>query len=205
MNLPKQDNYEIALSMAEDELKRRDPADAAAKAAISPPHQNSLQLKFIDRNLIIDVESGKITAEDGEEVNIATKILALHYVNRADGAQPADRWVTFAELENGRVYQDVFRGRDEGRMAGMCAKDPDAWLAAVEKLGGEHGELGDLSVNIQAFPQIPVFMVYWAGEEEIPPAGKILFDANINNYLCTEDVAVMCDLILDRIKKELAG
>lgn len=189
--------------MAQDDLKSRDIYDAATKASISPPKDNKFQIDFIGCSLFVDIENGEISAEDGSEVDISEKILLLHYINRADGSPPANRWIAFAELEDGRVYQDAFKGRAEGRLAWMCDKGPEAWLEAVERLGGKREALGDASASMLALPQVPIFMVYWAGEEEIPSAGKILFDANINGYLCTEDVAVLCDIALGRISKEL--
>jgi hypothetical protein len=43
--------------------------------------------------------------------------------------------------------------------------------------------------------------VLWKGDEEVSPNGNILFDANISDYLSTEDVTVLCETITWKLVK----
>jgi hypothetical protein len=40
-----------------------------------------------------------------------------------------------------------------------------------------------------------VTIVLWKGDEEFPPEGSVMFDANIQDYLTTEDVTVLSEVI----------
>ncbi|MHC1578807.1 MAG: DUF3786 domain-containing protein [Dehalococcoidia bacterium] len=42
----------------------------------------------------------------------------------------------------------------------------------------------------------------WRGDEEIAPNGNVLFDANISDYLSTEDVAVLSETIIWKVSKD---
>jgi hypothetical protein len=45
-------------------------------------------------------------------------------------------------------------------------------------------------------PKIPVCLILWAGDDEFPPAGNVLFDASISRYLIAEDVAVLSGMVV---------
>ena len=63
--------------------------------------------------------------------------------------------------------------------------------------------LGDAAFTFQIFPRIPVTLVLWEEDEEFPPAGKMLFDAAIDHYLDLEDVVVMGEMIVGRLKSAM--
>jgi Domain of unknown function (DUF3786) len=42
---------------------------------------------------------------------------------------------------------------------------------------------------------VPVTLALWRGDEELTPAGNILFDASISGYLEAEDITVLCETI----------
>jgi len=46
-------------------------------------------------------------------------------------------------------------------------------------------------------------LVLWKGDEEVAPAGNVLFDANISDYLPTEDVAALCGSIVWKMVKDV--
>ena len=76
-------------------------------------------------------------------------------------------------------------------------------VKAVAKLGGHRADHGDVSVTVSAFPRVPVTLVLWRGDEEVAPNGNVLFDANIPDYLSTEDVTVLCETIIWRLVRSI--
>jgi hypothetical protein len=48
---------------------------------------------------------------------------------------------------------------------------------------------------------VPITLVLWRGDEELAPNGNILFDANISDYVPTEDVTVLCETIIWKLVK----
>jgi len=57
-------------------------------------------------------------------------------------------------------------------------------------------------VTINAFAHVPITLVLWKGDEELAPNGNILFDANISDYLSTEDVTVLTETIIWKLVKD---
>jgi hypothetical protein len=60
-------------------------------------------------------------------------------------------------------------------------------------------------VTINAFDRVPVTFVLWRGDEELSPNGNILFDANISDYLSTEDVTVLSETIIWKLVKDVSS
>ena len=48
-------------------------------------------------------------------------------------------------------------------------------------------------------PRVPVQLIFWQGDEELPPESTILFDATISDYLPAEDIAVLSGMLVYRI------
>ena len=70
---------------------------------------------------------------------------------------------------------------------------------AAEKLGGHKADYGDTAVTINAFSHVPITIILWLGDDELAPQGNIVFDANISDYLPTEDITVLCETITWRL------
>ena len=70
-------------------------------------------------------------------------------------------------------------------------------------MGGEGGTHGDASAVIRPFPRVPMTLIVWTGDDELPPNAKVLFDDTAEEYLTTEDIAVLGDVVLHRVKQLL--
>ena len=62
-------------------------------------------------------------------------------------------------------------------------------------LGSRPGEIGDASMIIDAFAHVPINVILWQGDNELKPEVNLLFDANITDYLTSEDVTIVCENI----------
>jgi hypothetical protein len=80
-------------------------------------------------------------------------------------------------------------------------QNPELLIGVAAKLGGRETNYGNVSVAINAFDHVPITLVLWKGDEELAPNGNILFDANISDYLSTEDIAVLSETIIWKLVK----
>jgi hypothetical protein len=62
-------------------------------------------------------------------------------------------------------------------------------------MGGQKVEYGDTAITINAFPRVPLTIVLWQGDKEFPADGNIMFDSTITDYLPTEDITILCEVI----------
>ena len=72
-------------------------------------------------------------------------------------------------------------------------------MEAGRRLGGRDSDAGDTAIVIDAFSRVPLTLVLWEGDDELPAQLNLLFDANITDYLETEDVTILCETLTWRL------
>jgi hypothetical protein len=158
--------------------------------------KRTIRIAYLNRTYMISLPDVRVSlVSSAEEVSIRDKLLILHYFNTAKGTPPTNRLVTFHELPEGTVYFPTFSKRTIKPLLDNFSQCPERLLDVSRGLGGRKTEYGDVSVTIDAFSRVPITIVLWRGDEELPPQGNVLFDANISDYLPTEDITVLCETI----------
>jgi len=139
------------------------------------------------------------------EVSLRDKILILHYFTMAKGTPATGILITYKQLPGGMDYFTAFAQRAINPLVKRFGQTPELLINRAAKFGGDKADYGDASVTINAFRHVPLTLVLWRGDEEVAPNGNILFDANISDYLSTEDVAVLSETITWRLAKDISS
>jgi len=166
------------------------------------PHE--IVIDYLNQPYHIMIPEGKIVLEDsGTETPLRDKILILHYFTGAKGTPATGKSIAYKQLQGGVSYFPAFSQRVIGPLVKNFGRGPELLRNAAAKLGGCEADYGDLSVTINAFDQVPITLVLWKGDEEVAPNGNMLFDANISDYLSTEDVTVLSETIVWKLVKNI--
>ena len=131
------------------------------------------------------------------------KLIMLHYFLTAKGTPPTGKLITFRELPEGSVYQTTFAKRTVQPLLDNFGKEPDRLLSVSQTLGVHKANYGDTAITISAFSRVPITIVIWQGDDEFTSQGNVLFDANISDYLPTEDITVLCEIIAWKLVRYL--
>ena len=146
-------------------------------------------------------EADVVSRSNLVEVPLRDKILILHYFTLAKGTPAVGRLITYKQLPGGMSYFAAFSQRTVTPLVNRFGQNPELLIGVAAKLGGRETNYGNVSVTINAFDHVPITLVLWKGDEELAPNGNILFDANISDYLSTEDVAVLSETITWKLVK----
>jgi hypothetical protein len=158
--------------------------------------EKSIILDYLNRPYRISLPGGEVSLVGSEEaVPVRDKILLLHYFIRARGTPLSGKMITYKELQEGVNYYPTFFKRSIEPIISNFKDDPEKLLDATATLRGHKSDYGDFAVTINAFPYVPVTIVLWHGDKEFPPDGNILFDSTIPDYLPTEDITILCEII----------
>jgi len=161
-------------------------------------------LEYLNRSYQVTLPDIEISLKDSEEaVSLKDKILILHYLTQAKGTPASNKMITYKELPEGASYFPTFFKRTIKPLVNYFGQEPQRLMGAAEKLGGQKADYGDVAVTINAFSRVPITLVLWRGDEEFSPEGNILFDSTISDYLPTEDINVLCEIIVWRLVKSL--
>ena len=198
--MPRIDDYKNTLEIAKEEFRKKDPRNAAldSGAEYRPnPSGGAIELLVLNRPITITWPEGEIVATAGtKEPSLQEQGLIMHYLIQAKGAPLAETWITFREIPSGEFYYSAFVKRAREPLVKTFGDRPDLFIELGLKMGGNKGDEGDASLHFKVFPCIPVCLVLWAGDEEFPPDGNLLFDASISKYLSAEDVAVLSGMVV---------
>ena len=211
-SLPEQRNYEKAYQLAY-QLAREKLAgitDIEEKCRRSGTQyqvsadKKIVVVRYLNQPYFLSIPDGEISStEDAEPITMRDKLIILHYFISAKGTPPVGKLITFRELPEGTVYQPTFAKRTIQPLLENFGKEADTLLLFSQRLGGYKADYGDTAITINAFSRVPITIVVWQGDDEFPSRGNVLFDANITDYLPTEDVTVLCEIITWRLIRYL--
>jgi hypothetical protein len=188
--LPKQDNYEQALKIGLEIFDRRDPGRVAEKARVQLVGR-SLVIPHLDKEISLNVDTHRFSfRETDEEAPIWLAILAIHYLNNADGRHPTGRLKHFREFKEGHFYEPAFNRRTKEILVSVFGSNPGPMTKAGEKLKGKVLQTGDAAVELSYFPCVPITCILWRGDEEFPAEATVLFDETADIFFSAEDMAV---------------
>ncbi len=202
--MPRKDDYINAFNLAAAELREKDPAEVSRFSAVTyDSDKQAFLLDFIGRAHIVRFPGCEVQIPgSNQEVPIQEQGLILHYLNNADGTPPAEEHITYREIPSGEFYYPAFVKRAEAPLVSVFGRDVQKLIAAAEELDGQVVPgMGDAAVSVKGFPRVTLTLVLWEGDDEFEPAGKILFDRNINHYLSVEDVAVLSGMVVYRLMR----
>ncbi len=186
------------LSKAWADLAGLDIKELSRRAKAEFKDKETVIVDYLTRKYVINRATRKIfRIEDNKAANPFIAALILHYLMGAKDAEESGRLLTFRELEGGDVYYQAFYRRAIKPLADKIGPTPTLLLERARRVGGERLNLGDASVKIHVFARVPVVVVVWAGDEEVPSSANILFDSTAGHHLHTEDLAAVGDLVAD--------
>jgi hypothetical protein len=192
-------SYKLALERV---AKISDIKEQCHKSGANYLGTHKIGINYLNQPYHILLPDVKILLVDGGmEASLRDKILILHYFAEAKGTPATGKLIAYKQLPGGISYFPAFSRRAIAPLVKHFGKSPELLIRAAAKLGGHEAEHGDASVTVNAFDHVPITLVLWRGDEELAPNGNILFDANISDYLSTEDVTVLTETIIWKLVK----
>ncbi|MBI2919182.1 MAG: DUF3786 domain-containing protein [Chloroflexi bacterium] len=177
--------YRLALAR----LREAAPFVVAAKAGVDFDGKRWV-VPFFNRTYHVEFPHGRVEGSGGGIPTIWLQVLLMHYLLGAGGTPMADRWVSCRDLPGGYfVSDDKFDARSGPPLVRLYGQDPDGLAAASQALGGiPMPGVGDMAYRFLALPRLPLAVVMYFQDEEMPGSARVLFDASAGQYLPTDDL-----------------
>ena len=208
-------------------LRFQDPGLVAARSEVPylrlGPGRGELHIPFWGNVCILSWPELICRNMQEEPLSDFHQALLLYYLLTADGTPLSNKWVSFAELPDGRMYSVAFQGYtgDEiikrfepvGRNgippepperivedpAGGGAKPLHELTQACLSCAGKPMAIGSASFVFQALPRVPLLVTYWLGDEDFPSSCKILFDVSACHYLPIDACAILGSMLAHKV------
>jgi hypothetical protein len=144
--------------------------------------------------------SGFITTPDLPNTE---KILLLRYLLEGRYSEPTGGFLAFREFPKAAVYNTTFQGRCVKRFTYAFANKISKWSDLMQELGATPvSKFGDAAFDWAMLSGFIIRFVIWEGDTDdaIAPAGRILFSDNFVTAFSAEDLAVIGDITINRMK-----
>ena len=183
-------NYRIAYAKGWQDVKEKDPLEIAARLAVTfHPDTQQFTLEFFGEEYLLDWATEKIWRKtDGQVPEITDSIIMLNYLSFSDSlVPPTDQWVSLKEIPNGgALFYPAFRENTIQVIIQTFGHRPDHFRRCAAALGGKPGPFKGVSAVFQAFPEIPLSIILWEGDEEISANATVLMQPSIASLLHIE-------------------
>jgi len=193
-------NLDVAYGIVKDRLSKVDINLQCERSGAERQPDGSILLRYLNENYSLDIPSASVCLVSGtRQVSLRDKILLLHYFVNAKGTPPQMKQLTYRDLPGGLVYFPTFQKRTIDNLVEFFGDRPPLLIKAGAVLSAVNAYMGDASLTVTALPRVPVTIIMWRGDGELPPGGNLIFDAGITDYLESEDVTVVCETITWRL------
>ncbi|RQW81105.1 MAG: DUF3786 domain-containing protein [Methanothrix sp.] len=190
-------SYEISLKMAWDEL-----ATLATESEYS--------VDFLADGYVVRLDGKSIISEaSGYAADEVAAVLVLHYLIGIlkCGFHPRGEWISFKELRGGNVFWPAFSKSTIEPLAAYLQQNIQQNLPGSAAIIETHDirrvaklmQDGSVAMDVAAFPDIFVRVIFWKGDDELPCDATMFFDRGLAEIYGTEDIAVLLMRVAEKI------
>jgi len=195
------DDYRAACRLAAEQLAGESFEALVARSGLIDGGDRTLRLRFLDRHYTLHYpEFHFVDTHQAEKmIPLQEQVLILHYLQGADAGRPEGRWIAYREIPGAGFYYPAFVKRAINPLKKVFGPTPEAFRRSCQALGGKALESGDAGFQFRVFPQLPLQLILWAGDDEFEPEANILFSSSVGACLSPEDAAWMAGMLVYRL------
>lgn len=198
-------NYKFAYNKWWQNLKGKDPEEIASQLSVTySSNTRQFVVTFFSSEYILDCDTETIYRKtDGQVPDIMASIIMLNYLAYARPRQEmAKRWVSLKEIPNGgMLFYPAFHKQSIVGLIKSFGHGAKQLLVCSAALGGQPTSSGDASVIFQAFPEIPLRVIVWEGDEEVQANATLLFEPSIEHFLHIESIIGLGMYLVSQLRR----
>ncbi|OPY64144.1 MAG: hypothetical protein A4E57_03682 [Syntrophorhabdaceae bacterium PtaU1.Bin034] len=205
MELVRQKTYRKTFEIACNQLAGRNMEERLSKAGLDFRKEGEayhFSVPFFNETIEVVAPAFIFISSRASNINLAMKIVILHYVLNASGQQTGGSLIQYEDIPGCRSYLPVFERRVVKPLLKAFGYGRDVFIEAGKALGGKEEEYGNASFTLRALPRVPITFILWEGDQDFPPSLKVLFDQSVHTYLPLEDITVVSKMAATRIIKQ---
>jgi len=187
--------------------RKMDPKEIATRCYLKFDKEKSVFFfRLLGTEYLVTFPDFSVHDSGGKEANISgyEKILIIRYLCDGKHIPSGGKMLSYNEFPWGELYYRNFEGRCLKRFAYSFGKN----IPSFNKMIGQNPQLGaiplsngDASYRFEFINNLFVSVILWQADEEFPPSAQILFSDNFVFAFTAEDLAVVGDILINRLKE----
>lgn len=194
-------NYEISLQNAMKRFCSYDMTVLSQKNGITD-RGAYLETRFFGMETSICKKTGKVTL-NGENADFCEALSVFDWL--CDGRKDAKASFRFCPVSSlpGILVQGSGLMMKSPELSESIHHNPDQFREICLQMGGKILDFGDICAEIHIFPDLPMRLKFYFGDEEFKPDITFLWDENILQFVRYETVYYIAATLTKRLKASL--
>lgn len=187
-----------------EDLRAREPQEATA-ATGAQYDAGVYRLTLLARQYLIDPDRAAIVEAGRPEhrVSYDSGVVLVTTLAKSQGVPPSGELATPSELPGGRLFYTGPHELPVKPLLKRFGRSLADLIARGQALGGRQVEAGaDLAMLIPGLPQVPLWVLLWAGDEEFQPRAVIGIDQRAHYHLAVDAILAICNVLVRRLTKD---
>jgi hypothetical protein len=130
--------------------------------------------------------------------NPLMELVCLVYLLNAGPESISHEMISVQQLKTAHFFMGPHELKVEPLLK-LYGTNLEGFKKAAEDLGGEPLDLADAAYKFLTFPKVPLYYLFWAGDDEFDPRLSILFDRSIEYHLAADAIWGLVNLISDML------
>lgn len=162
-----------------------------------------LFVDFFSQEYRINRCTGQVLRFDGTEAGFEEVLSIFDFLcHEGEHKTLSGRWAPVNSLEGLGAAAGVGTNF-HGKIANRFDKDPQAFRAACEAMGGEAVAMGDIGYRFPVFGDFSLILKFYHSDEDFPASATILWDANTLQFLFYETTFYIAGFLLKSIAEHM--
>jgi len=182
-----------------EKLKARDFNQLMNLTLAQTESRDVLRFHSLNEDVLIDTESKCLKRHTGvkwiKTDDPMLELVTLLYFTGVKSFHPLGKdLVSTKDLKEAHY----FKGHHQLNLAPLVERysdDMTGFNEAAEYLEGTSLEMGDSAYMLLPFPRVPLYCLYWKGDEEFEPKISVLFDRSIEDHFLASGIWALVNMV----------
>jgi hypothetical protein len=175
-----------------ENLQKRDINTLCNLTLFSAASAHQMVFTFLNENVMVDFNERCLKREKSlgweKTTDPLLELLTLVYLNKVKILHPLGREIVgVKDLKEAHFFQGPHALQIEPLLQ-RYGQDIKGFKEAAEYLAGHPMDMADAAYRLLPFPRMPVYYLFWKGDDEFGPRISVLFDRSIEELFSADAI-----------------
>ena len=158
-----------------------------------------LVFRFLNEAILVDIQDRCLKRFNEQQWqplhDPMLELVTLVYFNSVQAFHPVGNdTIGLSELKEAHFFQGPHTLKLKPLLE-RYGDDSDGLITAAQYMGGQVNDMADIAFQLNPFPRIPLYYLFWQGDEEFKPRMSVLFDRSIEKTLAADAIWGLVNLV----------